>query len=124
MTTPTVSSRAGDILSPDQLDLLRSLLLCELAEQIDQRDRSRARIEELTGLTDTDSSFLRELADSAAGHAEAVVRDVRHALLRFGDGTYGRCERCDDTIPLERLEAIPYARLCVACVGTAPGRIR
>ena len=41
--------------------------------------------------------------------------DVTKALSRLDDGTYGKCERCGREIPIERLEAIPTASLCVTC---------
>lgn len=40
---------------------------------------------------------------------------VEEALERIENGTYGKCENCGDTIPIERLEFLPYATLCVAC---------
>jgi len=66
-------------------------------------------------------------ADSAQSTAErnkvlAVVErlrenlhDVDLALSKIEKGTYGTCERCGNPISPERLEAIPYARLCVSC---------
>ena len=71
----------------------------------------------------TDDGF----ADSAASTAEkserlAVIdqlqdtlREVEDALTRIDEGTYGKCERCGDEIPLPRLEARPWARLCISC---------
>jgi DnaK suppressor protein len=41
--------------------------------------------------------------------------DLAKALARIDSGTYGKCERCGQEIPIERLEAIPTASLCVAC---------
>jgi DnaK suppressor protein len=41
--------------------------------------------------------------------------DILHALRRIDDGSYGKCERCGQEIPIERLEARPTARLCVSC---------
>jgi DnaK suppressor protein len=41
------------------------------------------------------------------------LKDVDHALARVEKGTYGVCERCGEPIAIERLEAIPAARLCV-----------
>jgi RNA polymerase-binding transcription factor DksA len=44
------------------------------------------------------------------------IRDaVRDALQELADGTYGDCESCRRPIPVARLEAVPYARRCVAC---------
>ena len=46
---------------------------------------------------------------------ESSLKAVDSALTRIDAGTYGRCERCDEQIPVERLEAIPTASLCVSC---------
>lgn len=40
---------------------------------------------------------------------------INQALERLDDGTFGRCEECEGPIARERLEAIPYARLCMPC---------
>ena len=44
-----------------------------------------------------------------------IVRDIDIALARIDDGTYGICTRCGMEIPAERLDAVPYAVLCVEC---------
>jgi RNA polymerase-binding protein DksA len=41
--------------------------------------------------------------------------EIDAALQRVDAGTFGKCERCGQDIAIERLEAIPTARLCVAC---------
>jgi RNA polymerase-binding transcription factor len=43
------------------------------------------------------------------------IRDIDEALDRIRDGSYGQCEGCDRPIAKARLEAIPYARLCLPC---------
>jgi len=43
------------------------------------------------------------------------LAEVRDALERMEAGSFGRCDDCDEDIPLERLRAIPYARLCLKC---------
>lgn len=43
------------------------------------------------------------------------LRDIEHALMKFENGTYGYCDVCGKDIPLGRLEAIPYASLCLNC---------
>jgi RNA polymerase-binding transcription factor DksA len=42
-------------------------------------------------------------------------RELTLALRRIEEGSYGKCERCGQDIPVERLEAIPATRLCVSC---------
>lgn len=41
--------------------------------------------------------------------------EVEDALVRMDAGTYGLCQRCGRPIGTERLEAVPYTRLCVDC---------
>jgi DnaK suppressor protein len=51
----------------------------------------------------------------------ATVTDIDEALDRIESGTYGRCVSCGNPIPDERLEAVPWAALCVPC-STKPGK--
>ncbi|MCX7775037.1 MAG: TraR/DksA C4-type zinc finger protein [Rectinemataceae bacterium] len=45
-------------------------------------------------------------------------RAIEAALVRISQGRYGICAKCGKRIPPERLEAIPYAVLCVECQKT------
>lgn len=45
----------------------------------------------------------------------AVLAQVNQALQRMQEGTYGVCVVCGVVIPEARLEAVPYASLCVKC---------
>ena len=63
------------------------------------------------------------------GLLEGARRDleaVERAAQRLAEGTYGRCLRCGEPIPAERLEALPAAETCLACASrrrpTARGR--
>lgn len=42
-----------------------------------------------------------------------LVRDIKNALKRIDEGTYGLCRVCGQPIPARRLEALPWAELCV-----------
>ena len=55
----------------------------------------------------------RDLALSA--QALDAVEEIDHALAKIASGTYGVCENCGTLIPKNRLEALPFARLCIAC---------
>jgi len=57
----------------------------------------------------------REVDESLEENAEELVRDIDRALEKIADGTYGTCERCGTTIPQARLDAVPYATLCLSC---------
>jgi DnaK suppressor protein len=63
------------------------------------------------------------------GLLEGARRDleaIERAAQRLAEGTYGRCLRCGEPIPAERLEALPAAETCLACASrrrpTARGR--
>ena len=55
----------------------------------------------------------REVDLSVREAAEDSLRQVEAALERLEAGTYGICERCNEPIPDERLEARPEAQYCV-----------
>ena len=57
----------------------------------------------------------RSQALSLIEQLQAHRRDVLDALTKIERGVYGKCERCGQSIPAERLEARPTARLCVTC---------
>lgn len=43
-------------------------------------------------------------------------RSLEGALARLDSGTYGACTGCGDALPVERLELVPDAELCMTCV--------
>ena len=48
-------------------------------------------------------------------NTERLLDLVERALVRFDDGTYGLCADCGRPIDPARLEALPYAQLCLDC---------
>jgi RNA polymerase-binding transcription factor DksA len=57
----------------------------------------------------------RERDLTLSAQASAAVEEIDRALAKIEAGTYGRCEQCGQPILRARLEALPYAALCVAC---------
>jgi DnaK suppressor protein len=47
---------------------------------------------------------------------ELRLRDINLALEKIKTGKYGKCEKCQKSIPKERLKASPEARTCTACI--------
>ena len=108
-------------LSEERLAELHGLLVAETASQASRGAQHEALIAQVRDLTDADSDLERELAEAGAARAAEAIADVEHALARIEDGTYGWCESCGNAMPFERLEAIPWARLCVTCPGRLAG---
>ena len=59
--------------------------------------------------------FDRELEYTLQDGEQALLARIDRALGRIDDGTYGTCERCGKDIPVERLEARPWAELDIDC---------
>ncbi len=57
----------------------------------------------------------REFAIAALDRDSRLLREVKAAMARIEDGSYGVCENCEDAIAARRLSAIPWARYCVGC---------
>jgi DnaK suppressor protein len=61
------------------------------------------------------SSTDRDMAVETLNQQARSIHEIRSALDRIGEGSYGQCERCDEPIPAKRLDALPWARMCVKC---------
>lgn len=61
----------------------------------------------------------RELAIQNLDRESGLLRDVRAALRRIQDGTFGICVQCESEIPSKRLAAVPWAPRCIQCQEAA-----
>jgi RNA polymerase-binding protein DksA len=57
----------------------------------------------------------REKAFLFASKDGRLLYHINEALRRIKDKTYGKCTHCGKIISAARLEAVPHARLCIAC---------
>jgi RNA polymerase-binding protein DksA len=118
------------VLEPSKLAELR-------AELEQQRENLRKEIVDQGGDADSDDAAIdveRGFADSAHSTAERArllsvmkalrsnLRWVDRALTKMDLGTYGTCERCGNPVGIERLEALPWAILCIDCKQKGEGR--
>jgi RNA polymerase-binding protein DksA len=55
----------------------------------------------------------REIDYTLGENSEQVLAEINTALQRIEDGTYGTCKVCGKEIVPERLEAYPWAALCI-----------
>lgn len=56
-----------------------------------------------------------EISSQLAEVESRELANIEHALQRIQDGTYGLCEVCGGKIPMARLNALPYATMCIEC---------
>jgi RNA polymerase-binding protein DksA len=57
----------------------------------------------------------REIGNTLEEHDERLLFAIDAALGRIDEGTYGKCVNCGAQIPEGRLEAMPWATLCIEC---------
>jgi len=60
-------------------------------------------------------TYDRELDYTLEENSEHVLGEIEAALSRIEGGTFGVCTNCGEQIPEERLEALPWATLCIDC---------
>lgn len=60
-------------------------------------------------------SFNREFSLGLVNSEQKLLYEVNESLHRLEKGKFGRCEQCEKLIGRKRLQAIPYARLCIKC---------
>jgi RNA polymerase-binding transcription factor len=85
-------------------------------------------VEEVPGpsdnhLAETATATLdREIDFTLEENSAQVLTEIDAALQRIADGTYGTCTGCGGEIAPERLEAHPWAALCIDCARRAEHR--
>jgi DnaK suppressor protein len=57
----------------------------------------------------------RELAIRNLDRESQLLRNVRTALRRINDGSFGICLHCEEEISPKRLAAVPWTSLCIQC---------
>jgi DnaK suppressor protein len=62
-------------------------------------------------------NYEQEFSLSLMENEGAALAMIQASLERIEEGTYGACEECSAKIPKTRLNAIPYASLCVKCAS-------
>jgi DnaK suppressor protein len=59
--------------------------------------------------------YEKEMLMSMSAGEKETIQSIDDALDKIKAKTYGKCEECKGEIDEKRLEAIPYARQCIAC---------
>ena len=61
----------------------------------------------------------RELAIRNLDRESNLLRNVKGALVRIADGSYGVCMHCEEDIKIKRLDAVPWTKYCIRCQEAA-----
>src|SRR6516165_9771134 len=57
----------------------------------------------------------RELAIRNLDRDSNMLRQIRRALVRISDGSFGVCLHCEEDISPKRVNAVPWAAYCIKC---------
>lgn len=80
------------------------------------RNRDAITIEKSAdALDEVQHAAERELAIRNLDRESNLLRNVRSALRRIDDGTFGVCVHCEEDISPKRLAAVPWAPYCIQC---------
>ncbi|MDR0302392.1 MAG: TraR/DksA family transcriptional regulator [Treponema sp.] len=66
----------------------------------------------------------RKMIEALGSQELKLLKLIDSALTRISQGKYGYCIKCEKRIPPDRLEAIPYALMCVDCKSEEERRNR
>ena len=103
-----------------RLDYFRDMLIQKrnALAGIVKRTEGYSREKDLHGRDITDmavESYTQEFLFSKSVGDRQMLRSIGDALARIADKTYGVCENCGNEISQRRLEAVPWAAMCVKC---------
>ncbi len=104
-----------------ELEKYKTVLETKLKELSDAlRNREDIAIEKTPdALDEVQLAGERELAIRTLDRESALLRQVRSALARIADGSYGTCLHCEEDISIKRLNAVPQTSYCITCQEAA-----
>ena len=108
-------------MNPDEVRTTLSAKLAEIDAEMAEMEKpptDQGTISFGKRIGEGTSMAIDRMAQVAVHDRLQVVRaEVLRAVEKLDDGTYGRCDVCDQVIPEGRLEALPWAVLCVVDAG-------
>ena len=100
-----------------ELEKYREILEAKQAELTGSlRNRDEIAIEKAPDAIDeVQLAGERELAIRTLARDSAMLRQLRGALARVADGSFGVCLHCEEDISPKRVTAVPWAAFCIRC---------
>ncbi len=104
-------------LSKDFIDKQRTALLQEKS----RLEGEIKKLDKYPDYGDKDDDNDMELRDyennrSIEDQLTILLEKVKSALESIDNGNYGKCKKCGEMIKDDRLDIMPYAEVCVACL--------
>ena len=108
-------------MTKNELEKYKTVLETRLAElSYALRNREDIAIEKTPdALDEVQLAGERELAIRNLDRESNLLRQVRGALARIADGSYGICNHCEEEISMKRLNAVPQTAYCIKCQEAA-----
>ena len=109
-------------LNQQQIEELRSMLISSqqaLEEQMLSTGSSTKPVtldqQSVGRVSRIDAIQQQQMAIANQQQADQLLKRIELALLRINSGEYGTCLQCEEPIAFARLQAQPYASLCIGC---------
>ena len=99
----------------DALEKKREILR-KRVEKIEAGFRSVHSQDSEDRATESESDEVFQALDDVSRQEIQLIDD---AIKRFENNQYGTCTACEGKIQIKRLEAIPYATMCIECASSA-----
>jgi DnaK suppressor protein len=108
-------------MGPDEMSAIKEILIRKEAElNRVLRNRDGIAIEKSADQMDEiQYASERDLAICNVDRDSALLRQVKAALQRIHDGSFGICMDCESAISPKRLAAVPFASRCIQCQEAA-----
>jgi RNA polymerase-binding transcription factor len=99
-------------------------IIKQMLEEERENLRQQLQISSEDGRTESKNPDHMDMAEAYSDHErfhalhaleQKQLDQIEAALQAIAAGTYGRCQHCHQPILLERLQALPYATMCVTC---------
>jgi len=100
-----------------EVDRFRAILTARVAElERVTRNRDAITVERSADeLEEIQAASQRALAVCNLDREFNQLRNARAALRRIEEGSFGKCQECDQDIHSKRLAAVPWATFCIRC---------
>jgi DnaK suppressor protein len=93
---------------------MQSIILNEI--EVDRNQSNSAITDDIGDDIDhANEERYRELYQLMCERDQNKLEQIKHAIERIDDESYGHCEECEEKISKARLIALPFTRLCINC---------